>query len=157
MVDLCVTPVITEIRIYADKNGKYHILEERRSDGTYGANVKTLAVSLYSEGVMSNDRIAAFLNAAGNDELGLSAGSVYGFCKKFAGQTATSIFHLKNELLNQKAVATNATTITVNGRQNYVRNFSTENIIVYHTMQKKIIPAPRDLDFLKNIPQQRQI
>ena len=31
-----------------------------------------------SEGVMSNDRIAAFLNAAGNGELGLSAGSVYG-------------------------------------------------------------------------------
>ncbi len=31
-----------------------------------------LAAALYSEGVMSNDRIAAFLNAASSDELGLS-------------------------------------------------------------------------------------
>lgn len=41
--------------------------------------VKALSVSLYSEGVMSNDRIAAFLNAAGDGELGLSEGSVYAF------------------------------------------------------------------------------
>lgn len=149
VVDLSVTPVITEIRIYADENGKYHIPEEYRSDVTYGANVKALAISLYSEGVMSNDRIAAFLNAAGKDELGLCVGSVYGFCKKFARQAGTSILHLENELLNQSVVATDATTVTVNGRQNYVRNFSTENTVIYYAMQKKTISALRELDFLK--------
>lgn len=49
---------------------------------------------------MSNDRIAAFLNAAGNDELGLSEGSVYGFCKKMAKAGETSIQHLEDELLS---------------------------------------------------------
>lgn len=149
VVDLSIAPVITEIRIYADEKGKYRIPEEYRSDVTYGANVKALVVSLYSEGVMSNDRIAAFLNAAGNDELGLSAGSVYGFCKKFASLSGTSILHLEDELLNQKVVATDATTVTVKGRQNYVRNFSTESTVIYHAMQKKTIPALRRLEFLR--------
>ncbi len=119
------------------------------SDVTYGADVKALAVSLYSEGVMSNGRIAAFLNTAGKDELGLSVGSIYGFCKKFAGHAGTSILHLENGLLDQKVVATDATMVTVNGRQNYVRNFSTENTAVYHAMQKKTIPALKELEFLK--------
>lgn len=83
VVDLAVEPMITEIRIYADKEGVLHIPKEYRSDVTYGANVKALAVSLYSEGVMSNDRIASFLNAAGKGELELSEGSVYGFCKNW--------------------------------------------------------------------------
>lgn len=42
---------------------KFSILAQYRSDVTYGENVNALAVALYSEGVMSNDRSAAFLNA----------------------------------------------------------------------------------------------
>lgn len=149
VIDLSIAPVVTEIRIYADGRGKYHIPKEYRSDVTYGPNVKALAVSLYSEGVMSNDRIAAFLNAAGDGELGLSAGSVYGFCRKFAGQAGANILHLQDVLLSHDVVATDATTVTVNGTQNYIRNFSTENTVVYHAMQKKTIPALKKLDFLK--------
>ena len=83
---------------------------------------------------MSNDRIAAFLNAAGNGELDLSEGSVYGFCRKFAGASEESIRHLEDELLIRNVVATDATTVTVNGEQNYIRNFSTGDTVVYHAM-----------------------
>ena len=149
VVDLAVEPVITEIRIYADENGVLCIPAEYRSDVTYGANVKALAVSLYSEGVMSNDRIAAFLNAAANGELGLSEGSIYGFCRKLGKASEESIMNLETELLNQKVVATDATTVTVNGKQNYIRNFSTKNSVVYHAMNSKSIDALKELDFLK--------
>ena len=148
VLDLSVSPVITEIRIYPDEKGHFIIPAEYRSDVTYGSNVKSLAVSLYSEGVMSNDRIAAFLNAAGSDELGLSEGSVYGFCKKFAGNAGMSIHHLENELLNQNVVATDATTVTVNGEQNYIRNFSTQNTVVYNAMKSKSIKALGEIPFL---------
>ena len=149
VVDLEIEPVITEIRIYADENGILRIPTEYRSDVTYGANVKALAVSLYSEGVMSNDRIAAFLNAAGKGELGLSEGSVYGFCKKLGKLSETSIRNLETELLNQEVVATDATPVTVNGKQNYIRNFSIKNSVVYHAMNSKSIEALKELDFLK--------
>lgn len=149
VVDLAVEPVITEIRIYADENGVLRIPAEYRSDVTYGANVKALAVSLYSEGVMSNDRIAAFLNSAGNGELNLSEGSIYGFCKKMENVSVASIINLEKEQLNQKVVATDATTVTVNGKLNYIRNFSTDNSVIYHAMSSKSIDALKELNFLK--------
>lgn len=62
--------VVTEVRIYADEQGKFNILPQYRSGVTYGENVKALAAVLYGEGVMANDRIAAFLNFAGGDVLG---------------------------------------------------------------------------------------
>ena len=149
VVDLAVEPVITEIRIYADENGVLRIPSEYRSDVTYGATVKALAVSLYSEGVMSNDRIASFLNSAGNGELNLSEGSIYVFCKKMAAVSASSIINLEKEQLNRKVMATDATTMTVNGELNYIRNFSTDDSVVYHAMGSKSIDALRELDFLK--------
>lgn len=149
VMDLKTEPVITEIRIYADANGKIHVPPEYRSDVTYGANIKALAVSLYSEGVMSNDRIASFLNAAGNGELGLSEGSVYGFCKSLAKASETSIQNLENQLMDQAVVATDATTVTVNGKQNYIRNLSIKDTVIYHAMNSKSIEALKGLDFLK--------
>lgn len=149
VVDLAVEPLITELHIYADKNGALHIPEEYRSDVTYGTNVKALAVSLYSEGVMSNDRIASFLNAAGNGELGLSEGSVYGFCKKMEKASKPSLLNLEEEMLNQAVVATDATPVTVNGKQNYIRNLSATDSVIYHAMNSKSLSTLEELDFLK--------
>lgn len=149
IVDLAVAPLITEIRIHADREGKFTIPPEYRSDITYGPTVKALAVDLYSEGVMSNDRIASFLNAAGNGELGLSDGSVYRFCKAFSDRAQESLSHLEEKLLIQAVVSTDATVVTVNGKQNYIRNFSVANTVVYHTMKKKTIEAMKGLPFLR--------
>ena len=150
IVDLEIEPVITEVRIYAGENGSLCIPPEYRSDVTYGSTVKALAVSLYSEGVMSNDRISSFLNATSQGELRLSEGAVYGFCKKLGKLSVASIAGLETELLNQKVVATDATIVTVNGSQNYIRNFSTENSVVYHAMNSKSIDALKELEFLKH-------
>lgn len=149
ILDLEVNPKVIELRIYPDENGKLAIPSEYRSDVTYGANVRALAVSLYSEGVMSNDRIAAFLNAASENTLELSEGSVYSFCRKLAENAQPSISHLETTLLNQKVVATDATGITVNGKLNYIRNFSIQNTVVYRAMKSKAIEALEKIDFLK--------
>lgn len=87
-------------------------------------------------------------NAASGDELGLSEGSVYGFCKKLANHCAQSIGHLGEKLLNGNVVATDATTVTVNGEQNYIRNFNMKDTIVYHAMKSKSVAALKELDFL---------
>lgn len=147
VLDISITPVITELRIYADKKGRFPVPPEYRSDVTYGADIKSLAVSLYSEGVMSNDRIAAFLNAASGDALGLSEGSVYSFCRKFSERAQESIRHLEEGLLNRAVVATDATPVTVNGIQDYIRNISTEETVVYHALKDKTIESLKNLPF----------
>ena len=150
VMDLEVKPLITEIRIYADKHGHYDIPFEYRSDVVYGVNVKAMAVALYSEGVMANDRIASFLNAASDHELNLSQGSVYGFCKKLAKRSTLSIEILENQLLNQKVISSDATTVSVNGKQHFIRNFSIEKTVVYQAMKSKTIEAMRKLPILAN-------
>lgn len=149
VIDLEVVPKITEIRIYPDETGAIRVPDEYRSDVIYGANIKALTVSLYSEGVMSNDRIAAFLNAASGEQLNLSAGSVYGFCSKLAQNAQKSIEHLEEHLLNQDIVSTDATLVTVNGEQGYIRNFSVQDTVIYRAMKSKAISALEKLNFLK--------
>ena len=46
-------------------------------------------------------------------------------------------------------MATDATTITVNEKQNYIRNFSMENTAVYRAMKSKSIDALKKLEFLR--------
>ena len=148
-VDLDITPVITEIHIYADDKGHYAIPEEYRSEVVYGANIKAMAVSLYSEGAMSNDRIAAFLNAVSNDGLELSEGSVFNFCKSMSEKSKLSIAHLEEELLNEPVVATDATVITVNGEQGYIRNFSVAKTVMYRAMKDKTLDMMHKVKFLE--------
>ncbi|MGF7012202.1 cell division protein FtsB [Lachnospiraceae bacterium PF1-22] len=69
VMDLEVVPIIQEVRIYADKNGEFSIPPEYKSDVTYGAGIKSLTVDLYSEGVMSNERIGIFLNTISENAL----------------------------------------------------------------------------------------
>ena len=149
VVDLDVSLLITEVRIYADAQGKCRIPDEYRSDVTYGPNLKALAVSLYSEGVMANGRIAAFLNAASGGSLSLSSGSIYGFCRDFAQKAESSIAHLEDGLLNQKAVCTDATVVTVNGEQEFIHNFSITETVVCRAMKEKTIKAMEKLRFLE--------
>lgn len=149
VLDLNIEPLITEIHFYADEKGNYNIPHEYYSDVTYGVNIKALAVSLYSEGVMSNDRIAVFLNAISNNQLSISEGSVYGFCRKFAELSKISIQNLETNLLTQEVVATDATTVTVNSKQNYIRNFSVKDTVIYYAMMNKTIKTLKNLQFLK--------
>ena len=149
IIDLDIKPVITEIRIYADGQGHYAIPGEYRSDVVYGTNVKAMTVALYSEGVMSNDRIAAFLNAVSGDGLDLSEGSVYHFCRSFAEKSESSIARLEEELLSQPVVATDATVITVNGEQGYIRNFSTAKSVLYRAMKDKKLDTMRKVHFFE--------
>lgn len=79
----------------------------------------------------------------------LSEGSIYGFCKNLAKRAGLSIGHLENDLLDREAVCTDATTITVNRIQNYIRNFSVRDTVVYYAMKKKTIEALKGIPFLK--------
>lgn len=145
VIDLRVQPVIREIQIYKDADGKYPIPEKYRSEVVYGSTVRALAVDLYSEGGMSNDRIAAFLNDASEGCLELSEGSVYGFCRKFSGLSGTEIEKLEDHLINQPVVATDATTVSLNWKQSYIRNISDEKTVVYYSMEKKTKKALGEL------------
>lgn len=148
IVDLEVCLKITEVRAHAAPNGKFIIPEEYRSSVIYGPNIRAIAVDLYSEGVISNDRIAEFINALGEGWLRLSEGSVYNFCREFSRNAAATVAALEEELLSSKVVMTDATTSTVDGTQHYVRNFSIKDTVVYRAMRNKSLKELEKQSFL---------
>ena len=149
VLDLEVVPVITEVRIYRGKEGTAAIGEEYRSDVCYGEKVKALAVMLYGEGVMSISRITSLLNDLGGGSLKLSEGSVYGFFRKFAQKEERDVKCLEERLLNQEVVSTDATVVTLNGEQSFIRNFSIRDTVLYEGMEEKSLKALGEIEFLK--------
>ena len=145
-LDLDVKVVATEIRIYADDAGKFQIPPELKGDVTYGESIKAVAAFLYSEGVVANDRICTFLNSLSGDSLNISEGSIYNFCKSFSSRCSQVCSSIENDLLNSAEICTDATTVSTNGKQTYIRNFSTENSVLYCSSEKK------DLRTLGSLP-----
>lgn len=141
-LDLAVKVVATEVRIYADDMGKFQIPPELKGEVTYGEGIKAAAAFLYSEGVVSNDRICAFLNSLSGDSLDISEGSVYHFCRSFSDRCSQECHAIENDLLNSAEICTDATTVSMDGKQAYIRNFSTEKSVLYCGSAKK------DLDTL---------
>lgn len=141
-LDLEVKTVATEIRIYADSNGKFQVPDDLKAEVSYGSNIKAIVAFLYSEGVVANDRICTFINSLSGDSLSLSTGSVYGFCREFAESCSSACNGIDQELLNSYEICTDATPVKTNGKQTYIRNFSTEKNVRYCSCEKK------DLDTL---------
>ena len=148
-LDLEIRPVATEIRIYADENGKFQIPPQLRAEVTYGETVRAIVAFLYSEGVVANDRICTLINSISGDSLGLSTGSVYEFCRKFSAACARQKAILEEELLNAREICTDATVIKTNGKQSYIRNFSTEKNVVYYSSEKKDLETLERFRILK--------
>ena len=144
-LDLDIRTIATEVRIYEDDNGKFQVPDELRADVSYGEKVKAITAFLYSEGVVANDRICTFINSISGDILGLSTGSVYGFCRKFSGACAAVCSRIEERLLDAYEICTDATPVKVNGKQTFIRNFSTEKDVLYWGCDKK------DLNTLKKI------
>lgn len=149
VLDFEVQVVATENRFYADENGRINIAAGNHSDVVYGSLLKTIAVALYSEGVVSNDRICDFINAFSGGKLHISEGSIYGFCQKFEQKSEKSILQIKDELLNAPVINTDATTVTTNGKMSYIRNFSTLRVVLYCALESKNIEALEKLGIPK--------
>ena len=80
----------------------------------------------------------------------LSRGRGYGFCRKFSDLAKTEIEKLNEHLLNQPVVETDATTVSLNGNQGYIRNISDEEAVVYYGMEKKTKTALEEIPFFSS-------
>ena len=113
------------------------IPQEYHSDVTYGPEIRSLAISLYSEGDVSFNRICDFLNSMSSDQLNLSIGSVYNFMRDGAVLVKQSLPNISNDLMSSNIIYTDSTNVTVNGVREYIRNQSTDKSVLYVPLEKK--------------------
>lgn len=147
-IDYRIIPTAIEIRFHADENGKINIPKDCKAPVGYGNTIKAMAVYLYSEGVVSNDKICSFVNTLGDNVIELSTGEVYTTTKKFSKKCTPEIEQITEELLSSEVMYTDATVVSVNGQQKYIRNTSTDKAVLYSAMSKKNIESIREKSIL---------
>ena len=146
--DIVTKTVVREYRYYANENGKYEIPKEHRGDVRYGNSLRTMAVALYDIGAMSIERIGEMLNAMSGNVLRISDGAVYKIIRGFSERIEPELKAIETDLLNHRVVQTDATVVSVNGVQSYVRNFSTARSVLYVGMDRKNLEHLEKISFL---------
>ena len=142
VLDMQVVPVVTEHRYYDSVRPNGNFI-------SYGDTVKSVIVSLYGAGVMALNRIVSFIHELTHHTLRIAEGTVYQACQTFANRAASEIDRFEQHLMNRKNLHTDATYITVNGEQNYIRNISDNQVVVYYPMASKTIRELERIDLLK--------
>ena len=139
IVDLTIRPVIRELRFFADETGKSTLPAELNSVVTYGNEVKALGLALMYVGNVPINRCKALISALSKQKLNISEASLYRFAEEFARRAEPFISEIKEELLSAEVLLTDATTVTVDGIQEYIRNQSTDSAVLYTPMRTKTL------------------
>lgn len=150
VLDLKIRPVVTEIRFYADKYAPNPFLADFNSPVTYGSTIKSICTLLYSEGVVSNDRIQGIINSLSGNVLSISTGAVYNICRSFVNASKSKYDSIVQRVLASQVVATDATNISIDGAQKYIRNFSLDECCLYESQEAKSIACMNESAVLPN-------
>lgn len=143
LVDMEIKTVATEYRFYDVK-----IPREFYSDVQYGNTIKSLAVDLYVEGIVSFNRIQDFINEISGQTIHISRGSLVRFMEEADEKLTPYIEMIENKILNSSEAYTDATTSRCNGKNVYIRNYSTKNAVLYSVMAKKNLDTLRKENIL---------
>ncbi len=143
-LDVQIEVEVVEYRIYDD--APVRTIPNSDSEVFYGARVKALAAELYSVGVVSVKRIQEIISSITNGILNISAGAIYGFCRKLSEQAAPSLRQIESCILDGTSAYTDATVVTINGKQAYIRNISNGQAVRYYAMERK------NLENLSSLP-----
>lgn len=127
IIDVEIRTIAREYRFYKDKNGKYNIPKEFKTDVQYGADLKTICAVLNTEGVVAIDRLAKIVSCISQGKINLSNGTIVNFVKELGNRTTGIIENIKEELLNSTMMFTDGTGSRCNGKNICIRNYSTES------------------------------
>lgn len=127
IIDVEIRTIAREYRFYKDKNGKYNIPKELKTDVQYGAEIKTICAVLNTEGVIAIDRLAKIVSCISQGKIKLSNGTIVNFVKELGNRSREIIENIKEELLNSTMIFTDGTGSRCNGKNICIRNYSTES------------------------------
>lgn len=148
IVDAKLTTVVYEIRLHADANGKFLIPPVLNSSVIYGNGVKTLVLAISQLGDVPVKRTCGLLSALSNGTINLSPGSLFHFEEEFAARASDILETIKTNLLNSEVLCTDSTNISVGGVQEYIRNQSTSEAVLYSPMKTKSIKEMKETEVI---------
>lgn len=136
-IGIDIKPYVEKHIFKYDENVNETLPQEFYTDVTYNNSIKALSIELGAYNVISYDRLSDFFNVITNGVLNISNGTLVNFLCEFSNKTKLTIEILTNSLLNSKNINTDETNTKFNGNNMYVRNYSTDDIVVYKVHLKK--------------------
>ena len=133
VIDLEIRTVAYEYRIAKTRPIPFSLY----SEVTYGSNIRTMIIDLAVVHSVAIDRIRSFIGNLTGNKILVSTGSISNFISDAAESSKASIANIASNLLSHNILYSDATNVVVNGKQEYVRNYSTENNVLYYPMKKK--------------------
>lgn len=107
------------------------------TDVTYGNSIKAMAIHLSCYNVVAYDRLSDFFKVITNEILNISNGTLVNFLYEFSRKSENTIEVLENEFLSGTKGYTDETGTKFNGKNIYVRNYSTEEMVIYKAHKNK--------------------
>lgn len=149
VLDIMLKPKAILKRFHEQEDGKYRIPEEYNSEVVYGTDIKALTAMLYGQGVQSAERIVELIKALSGDIIEVSQGTIFSWLEALHQSAEAEKEKIEEQLLDLPQVSTDATTVSMNGHQAYIRNFSSQHWVLYVSMERKNIEALAKIPFMK--------
>lgn len=128
---------VKEHRYYPNEKGKYDIDKKCKNDVFYGNELKALCAFLSVETSMPINKVVSTIATLSGNVLKLSEGTIINFLNELSNKSEVILEDMKNILLNSKKMYTDETSTKCNGKRRSVRNYSTQNTVVYKANRQK--------------------
>lgn len=135
-------------RFHEQEDGKWRIPEEYNSEVVYGADIKALTALLYGQGVQSAERIVELIKAISGDIIEVSQGTIFSWLNVLHQNAEVEKAKIEEHLLDLPQINTDATTVSLDGKQAYIRNFSSRRWVFYVPMERKNIKTLTKIPFM---------
>ncbi len=136
-IELQVTPVIEKHIFRHSKKSNNKLPKEFYTDVTYGNSIKSIAIHLDCYNVIAYDRLNDFFKVITNDVINISNGTLVNFLYEFGMKSERTLEVLETEFLNGTKGYTDETETKFNGKNIFIRNYSTEDMVIYKAHKNK--------------------
>ena len=121
------------------KNGEFKhevinvgkIPKEFQTDVQYGNELKTLCAILNTEGVVAFERLANIIRSITHNTIGLQKSTIINFMLELNKKSSNIIENIRTKILNSELLYTDGTSGRCNGKNIYVRNYSTKELTYF--------------------------
>lgn len=128
VLDISIDVVATEYRFHYDEDNKVSIPKEFHIDVQYGNEIKSICTFLNVQDNLAFNKVAEFITSITHNKLNLSNSTLVNFVKKLSKKGKGVLQQIESQLLNAKLMYTDGTTSRKNGKNNFIRNYSTERL-----------------------------
>lgn len=134
---LAFTPYIEKHIFNYNESSNEILPREFYTDVTYTNELKSLVVFMNVHNVLSINRLTEFFSVISNGIINFSQGTIVNIMTEFSRKGSPSIDNIIKDILGDKTMLTDETTEKLNNKNGYVRNYSTEESVVYKSHYHK--------------------